>query len=51
MWCVLRLDDNGNTFVIRSFDTEAEALAYAKMLEDRGHKQTYWVEPKKEGAK
>lgn len=44
MWRVCRQDDNGNTFVIRTFETEAEARAYAKLLQDRGHKQMYWVE-------
>lgn len=44
-WRVMRQDDNGNDFESRAFDTEAEARAFAKMLEDRGHKQMYWVEP------
>jgi hypothetical protein len=43
-WRVLRLDDNGNTFLIANVETEAEALAIAKAFEARGHKQMYFVE-------
>lgn len=41
----MRQDDNGNDFESQSFQTEAEARAFAKTLADRGHKQLYWVEP------
>ena len=43
-WRVLRLDDNGNTFLIAQVASELEAHAIAKAFEARGHKQTYVVE-------
>lgn len=43
-WRLMRQDDHGNQFEIRSFATEAEARRHAQLLEARGHKQMYWVE-------
>jgi hypothetical protein len=43
-WRVLRLDDNGNTFVIAEVASELDARAIASAFEARGHKQTYFVE-------
>jgi hypothetical protein len=44
-WAVRRLDDNGNTFVVREGLARAEAERLAAEFEARGHKQTYWAEP------
>lgn len=44
-WCLLRLDDNGNRFVMRRGLTQEEAEALARDYQARGHKQTYWAEP------
>lgn len=43
-WRLVRLDDNGNAFVVRSDLTRAAAEALAREFEARGHKQSYWVE-------
>jgi UDP-N-acetyl-2-amino-2-deoxyglucuronate dehydrogenase len=43
-WRVLRLDDNGNTFVIAEVASELDARAIANAFEARGHRQTYFVE-------
>ena len=42
-WTVHRQDDNGNRFVVRSFETEEAAKKHAAKLESRGHKQLYRV--------
>ncbi len=42
-YVVWRLDDNGNEFPVRSFDTRDEAEALRQALTERGHKQSYWV--------
>jgi hypothetical protein len=42
-WCLVRLDDNGNEFVVRADLTRAAAEALARQFEARGHKQSYWV--------
>ncbi|MEX6502772.1 hypothetical protein [Pseudomonas zhanjiangensis] len=42
-WCLVRLDDNGNEFVVRSGLSRAAADALAREFEARGHKQSYWV--------
>jgi hypothetical protein len=42
-WCLVRLDDNGNEFVVRHDLTRAEAEALAREFEAHGHKQSYWV--------
>jgi hypothetical protein len=44
-WCLLRLDDNGNQFVVRDNLTRAAAEALLRELEARGHKQSYWLRP------
>jgi hypothetical protein len=41
---VMRLDDNANTFVVRTASSSCEAEAVAREYTRRGHKQTYWVE-------
>jgi 8-oxo-dGTP pyrophosphatase MutT (NUDIX family) len=46
-WCVRRVDDNGNAFVVRGGLGRAEAEGLAAEFEARGHKQTYWVEPER----
>lgn len=43
-WCLLRLDDNGNRFVMRRDLTRAEAETLARDYQARGHRQTYWAE-------
>ncbi|MDE3735864.1 hypothetical protein [Metapseudomonas resinovorans] len=43
-WCVKRLDDNGNEFVLRDGLTRAEAERLVAEYQARGHKQSYWVE-------
>jgi hypothetical protein len=43
-WTVWRIDDNGNTFVVREHLTHEEAARLAAEFEARGHKQMYWVE-------
>ncbi|MBT8768385.1 hypothetical protein [Metapseudomonas boanensis] len=42
-WCVKRLDDNGNEFILRDSLTRAEAERLAAEYQDRGHKQSYWA--------
>lgn len=42
-WCVKRLDDNGNEFVLRAGLTREEAERLAAEYQERGHKQSYWV--------
>ena len=43
-WCVMRLDDNGNTVVIKRLPTREQAQTLADQFEARGHKQMYWIE-------
>lgn len=43
LWCLLRLDDNGNEFVVRDGLERAAAEALARTFEARGHKQSYWI--------
>jgi hypothetical protein len=43
-WRVLRLDDNGNRFVVAECASEEEAQQIADEFTARGHKQAYWVE-------
>lgn len=40
-----RVDDNGNYFTIDVFTYEYTAKARLKELEDRGHKQGYFINP------
>ncbi len=42
-WCVMRLDDNGNEFVMESELSFNEATRMSREFEAKGHKQTYWV--------
>jgi hypothetical protein len=43
-WAAWRIDDNGNTFVVREHLTREEADRLVAEFEARGHKQMYWVE-------
>ena len=43
-WLVIRQDDNGNRYRVGRYATRAEAQKIADGLEDRAHKQLYWVE-------
>ncbi|MEU8617211.1 SPOR domain-containing protein [Streptomyces sp. NPDC048623] len=43
-WLVIRQDDNGNRYRVGRYATEDEAQKIADSLDDRGHKQIYWVE-------
>ncbi|MEV5984601.1 SPOR domain-containing protein [Streptomyces sp. NPDC052051] len=43
-WLVIRQDDNGNRYSVGRYATRAEAQKIVDSLEDRGHKQLYWVE-------
>ena len=42
-WCVKRLDDNGNEFVLRAGLSRAQAERLAAEYQARGHKQSYWA--------
>jgi hypothetical protein len=43
-WAVWRIDDNGNTFVVREHLDRAEAERLVVELTARGHKQMCWAE-------
>ncbi|MEU8529018.1 MULTISPECIES: SPOR domain-containing protein [Streptomyces] len=43
-WLVIRQDDNGNRYRVGRYATRDEAQKLADSLDDRGHKQLYWVE-------
>ncbi|RAJ67888.1 sporulation related protein [Streptomyces sp. KhCrAH-43] len=43
-WLVIRQDDNGNRYRVGRYATQGEAQRAADKLQDRGHKQLYWVE-------
>ncbi|UVE18169.1 hypothetical protein NVV93_01845 [Pseudomonas sp. LS44] len=43
-WCVLRLDDNGNQFVVCGDLDQHDAEALAADYQARGHKQSYWAQ-------
>ncbi|MFJ3900865.1 SPOR domain-containing protein [Streptomyces sp. NPDC090025] len=43
-WLVIRQDDNGNRYRVGRYATKDEAQRVADSLDDRGHKQLYWVE-------
>ncbi|MFF5445216.1 SPOR domain-containing protein [Streptomyces sp. NPDC012888] len=43
-WLVIRQDDNGNRYRVGRYATRAEAQKVVDSLDDRGHKQLYWVE-------
>ena len=52
-WCLLRLDDNGNSFVVSRGHSQEEAQRLAQVYQARGHKQLYWAEqrPTAEGGR
>jgi hypothetical protein len=43
-WRVIRLDDNGQRYVVADDLDEANARATAGRYEARAHKQMYWAE-------
>lgn len=43
-WLVIREDDNGNRYRVGRYATRDEAQQIVDTLDDRGHKQLYWVE-------
>ncbi|KPI26312.1 hypothetical protein OK074_0981 [Actinobacteria bacterium OK074] len=44
-WLVIRQDDSGNRYRVGRYATRAEAQKIAdSLIDDRGHKQLYWVE-------
>ena len=43
-WAVWRIDDNGNTFIVRDHLDRAEADRLIAEFTARGHKQMYWAE-------
>ncbi|MFD9305573.1 SPOR domain-containing protein [Streptomyces sp. NPDC060048] len=49
-WLVIRQDDNGNRYRVGRYPTRAEAQKVADSLEDRGHKQLYWIERLVQGS-
>jgi hypothetical protein len=49
-WPVWRMDDSGNTFVVREHLDAAEAERLAVDFTARGHKQIYWAGPEKTRA-
>jgi hypothetical protein len=44
-WQAWRIDDNGNTFLMRQQLTHEEADRIVTEFTARGHKQTCWTEP------
>jgi hypothetical protein len=50
-WRLWRQDDNGNPFPMDSLHDSPEAALQALTgFEERGHKQTYWIEPEPSSA-
>ena len=43
-WSVWRIDDNGNTFLVRDGLSHDEAERLVAEFTARGHKQMYWAE-------
>lgn len=43
MFEVWRLDDNGNEFLVDTFDNRESAEVKIAALTAGGHKQTYWL--------
>ena len=43
-WTLWRQDDNGSSAVIDLFDSRVAAEEKLRELEERGHKQHYWIE-------
>lgn len=50
-WSVWRIDDNGNTFLLRAHLERAEADRLVAEFTARGHKQMYWAEPESSPAR
>ncbi len=46
-WEVWRIDDNGNSFVVRGHLTREEADRVVEEFTARGRKQMYWAEREK----
>jgi hypothetical protein len=46
----MRLDDNGNEFLVKAVSSRCEADELVREYEARGHKQTYWIEELKDGS-
>jgi hypothetical protein len=44
LWAVWRIDDNGNSFVVREHLGRDEAERLVEEFTARGHKQMYWTE-------
>lgn len=44
-YTVMRQDDHGNKFVVKSGLSKHEAEELVRKLEARGHKQYYWLVP------
>ena len=44
-WSVWRQDDSGNQFEIARGLSRSAAEKAVQEFEERGHKQTYWIEP------
>jgi hypothetical protein len=42
-WAVWRMDDNGNTFLVRENLNHADVERMVADFIARGHKQTYWA--------
>jgi hypothetical protein len=49
-WRVVRLDDNGQLYVVEDGLDEGRARATAHRFELRAHKQIYWAEPSEPGT-
>ena len=43
-WHLKRQDDNGNEYIMATFDSRQQAETTMKHYEGKEHKQTYWVE-------
>ncbi len=43
-WLVIRQDDNGNRYRVGRYATRDEAEKISEGLDERGHRQLYWVE-------
>ena len=49
-WAVWRIDDNGNTFVVREHLLREVAERLVAEFTARGHKQMYWIERERSGG-
>jgi hypothetical protein len=43
-WLVIRQDDNGNRYRVGRYATRDETQKTSEGLDERGHRQLYWVE-------